>query len=130
MFIVSHDAFEAMVNVSIRALPKAYVDHLDNIAFIVETEPTQEQRQKLQLRGDQTLFGLYEGVPLPQRQGTTKLLPDKITVFQKPLEQASQDLTELRNNIGRTVWHEIAHYYGLGHGRINELEAKERSGKK
>ncbi|HUD10188.1 MAG TPA: metallopeptidase family protein [Candidatus Saccharimonadales bacterium] len=125
MFIVSHAAFENMLNAAIKSLPKIYVDHLDNIAFIVEDEPSPRQRQQLELRGDQTLFGLYEGVPLPRRQGTTKLLPDKITLFQKPLEWASHDLVDLRNNIGRTIWHEVAHYYGLGHDRIHELEANE-----
>ena len=125
MFVVSREAFEAMVNVSIKSLPKTYVEHLDNIAFIVEDEPTQQQRTQLELRGDQMLFGLYEGVPLPRRQGTTKLLPDKITLFQKPLEWASSDLTHLRSNVGRTIWHEVAHYYGLGHDRIHELESQE-----
>jgi predicted Zn-dependent protease with MMP-like domain len=68
------------------------------------------------------LFGLYEGVPLPQRFGTTKLLPDKITLFKLPLLRYSRDLEELRDRVAKTVWHEVAHYFGLDHRRIHELE--------
>lgn len=122
MFRVSQKEFEKIINWAVDGLPQRYVEHLENVAFLVEDEPSLAQRKALSLRGDQTLFGLYEGVPLPKRQGYTKLLPDKITLFQKPLEQASQSLSELRDNIAHTVWHEVAHYYGLDHERIHELE--------
>lgn len=125
MISVSHEIIEQIINKAIKNLPKPYVDHLENVAFIVESEPTPDQRQKLKLRSDQTLFGLYEGVPLSQRYGATKLLPDKITIFQKPLETASNSLNELADRVSRTVWHEVAHYYGLDHDRIRELEANE-----
>jgi predicted Zn-dependent protease with MMP-like domain len=75
------------------------------------------------------LFGLYEGVPLPQRNGVTKLLPDKITIFKKPLEFISSDLDDLREHVRHTVWHEVAHYYGLGHKRIHELDGTMKKGK-
>ncbi len=129
MISVSREVIEQIINRAIKNLPKPYVDHLDNIAFIVESEPTPEQRHQLSLRPDQTLFGLYEGVPLSQRHGAVKLLPDKITIFQKPLEFASNNLEELSNRVSRTVWHEVAHYYGLGHDRIRELESREREQK-
>jgi len=125
MVSLSRLEFEALINTAIEALPERYVEHLANVAFIIEDQPNAEQRQRLHLRGDQSLFGLYEGVPLSARQGTVKLLPDKITIFQKPLEAASQTPAELRERVGRTVWHEVAHYYGLDHTRINELEQKE-----
>lgn len=79
----------------------------------------------MQLRGDQTLLGLYEGVPLPRRGGTTKLLPDKITLFKEPLLAMSSDEQALRENIRHTVWHEIAHYFGLDHERIYRLDGSE-----
>jgi len=126
MISVSREIIEQIINNAIKHLPKPYVDHLENVAFIVEGEPTPDQRQKLKLRADQTLFGLYEGVPLSQRHGATKLLPDKITIFQKPLEAASNSLKELADRVSRTVWHEVAHYYGLDHDRIRELETRER----
>ena len=125
MFRVSQDEFEEIINAAVANLPKQYVDHLANVAFIIEDEPTPSQRQQLALRRDQSLFGLYEGVPLAARQGASKLLPDKITLFKTPLEQASHSLAELRSRISRTVWHEVAHYYGLNHSQIRDLENRE-----
>jgi len=124
MFQVSLDEFQDIINTSIASLPKAYVDRLENVAFIVEDYPSVEQRRQLELRNDQTLFGLYEGVPLSRRQGTTKLLPDKITIFKQPIEAMSTSLPELRTQVAKTVWHEVAHYYGLNHDQINKLSSK------
>ena len=111
-----------MLSEAIDGIPKPYMDHLQNIAFIVEDEPTPAQAAQLGLRCNDLLFGLYEGVPLPQRGGATKLLPDKITLFKKPLEAVSSSAEDLAKHIKHTVWHEVAHYYGLGHKRIHELE--------
>lgn len=124
MFTVTQDEFQDIINTSITSLPKAYVDRLENVAFIVEDYPSDEQRKQLELRNDQALFGLYEGVPLSRRQGTTKLLPDKITIFKQPIEAMSNSLPELRTQVAKTVWHEVAHYYGLNHDQINKLNDK------
>jgi predicted Zn-dependent protease with MMP-like domain len=119
---ISDKQFASIVSQAIDGIPTPYIDKLENVAFIIEDLPTPTQSQELGLRCNSLLFGLYEGVPLPQRQGTTKLLPDKITLFKKPLETVSQNLGELTKNVKNTVWHEVAHYYGLGHKRIHELE--------
>lgn len=111
-----------MVGDGIDAIPSRYLKHLDNVAFLVEDEPTPTQRQQLGMRHHDLLFGLYEGVPLPQRMGTTKLLPDKITLFKKSLQLVSKTKEELREHVRHTVWHEVAHYYGLDHKRIHELD--------
>jgi predicted Zn-dependent protease with MMP-like domain len=124
MFQINLDQFQDIINTSIASLPKAYVDRLENVAFIVEDYPSSEQRRQLELRNDQTLFGLYEGVPLSRRQGTTKLLPDKITIFKNPIETMSNSLPELRTQVAKTVWHEVAHYFGLNHDQINALNNK------
>jgi predicted Zn-dependent protease with MMP-like domain len=124
MFTVSLDEFQDIINTSITALPEAYVDRLENVAFIVEDYPSNDQRKQLELRNDQTLFGLYEGVPLSRRQGTTKLLPDKITIFKTPIEMMSSSLPELRTQVAKTVWHEVAHYFGLNHEQIDKLNNK------
>ena len=113
MFTISQDEFQDIINTSITSLPKAYVDRLENVAFIIEDYPSEEQRRQL-----------YEGVPLSRRQGTTKLLPDKITLFKNPIESVSNSLAEIRTQIAKTVWHEVAHYYGLNHDQINKLNNK------
>lgn len=120
----SDKLFEKYLKEAIDAVPPPYDSRLQNVAFILEDNPNEEQRTRLNLHPDQTLFGLYEGVPLPARSGTLKLLPDKITIFKGPLLAASRDEADLRDKIGRTLWHEVAHYYGLDHQRIHELERK------
>jgi predicted Zn-dependent protease with MMP-like domain len=92
------------------------------VAILYQELPTPEQRTQLALRHDQTLLGLYEGVPLSQRQGGTRVLPDKITLFKLPLESRADTLAALKEDIRHTLWHEIAHYYGLDHDKIHELE--------
>lgn len=121
---ISDAGFEKLLTEAINAIPAPYNNHLDNVAFILEDYPSQEQRAKLNLYPNETLFGLYEGVPLPARNGTLKLLPDKITIFKMPMLAVSRNLFELRQQIGHTVWHEVAHYYGLNHKKIHELDAK------
>lgn len=120
---VSDEQFQELINAAMATLPKDHLQHLQNVAILYEHDPTPEQRMKLQLRDDQTLFGLYEGVPLSERQGATRLLPDKITLFVNPLVASVNSLEELQKQIRHTLWHEIAHYYGLDHPKIKELEA-------
>ncbi|MDB5186415.1 MAG: hypothetical protein JWL85_938 [Candidatus Saccharibacteria bacterium] len=114
-----------MISESMDELPQEYISGLDNVVIIFEDNPSQEQRVKQKLRCDQTLFGLYEGIPRTQRgSGYNLVLPDKITLFKVPLEHASQNMSELKYNIKHTLWHEIAHHYGLDHDRIHALEKK------
>jgi len=122
MVRLSAEEFQKMVSDGIDAIPELYQKNLKNVAFIVEDEPTPEQLHKLNLYRGELLFGLYEGTPLPSRQGTTKLLPDKITLFKKPAELYSSSVEELRQHVRHTIWHEVAHYYGLDHDKIHELE--------
>ena len=124
MVKISKKQFEAIVSQAIDGIPKPYIDRLQNVAFIVEDRPSAEQAKKLGLHCNDLLFGLYEGVPLPQRNGATKLLPDKITIFKAPLEEVSQNANDLTERVKKTIWHEVAHYYGLDHKRIHELEVK------
>lgn len=121
---VSDEEYQQFVADGIDAIPPLYQKYLQNVAFIVEDEPTHEQRIKLNLYPNETLFGLYEGVPLTGRQGTAKLLPDKITIFKGPMLAAANSKEELKELVRHTIWHEVAHYYGLDHKRIHELENK------
>lgn len=122
MQVPTDDEFDAVISEALDSLPKKYTSRLKNIAIIYEDEPSQAQREKLQLSCNQTLYGLYEGIPLPARGGMTPLMPDKITIFKVPLSFASRNHEELRENVRHTLWHEMAHYFGLDHKRIHELE--------
>lgn len=122
MIQVSDEEFQELIDQALTELPGEHVKNIKNIAILYEDRPTPEQRQQLQLANDQTLLGLYEGTPLSQRQGMTRLLPDKITLFKEPLSYQANTVPELKEQIKHTLWHEIAHYYGLDHDRIHELE--------
>lgn len=122
MIEVSDEQFQALINQALEELPGEHVRNIENVAILYEDEPTPEQRHTLELRCDQTLLGLYEGTPLPQRQGMDRLFPDKITLFRKPLQYQASTVEELKGEIKHTLWHEIAHYYGLDHDKIRELE--------
>ena len=108
-------------------LPQKYIAGLKNVLITFENIPSEEQRRRQNLQVWQTLFGLYEGIPRTQRGNNYNLvLPDRITLFKHPLQNASNNKEQLKENIKRTLWHEIAHYYGLGHDRIHELEDKHK----
>ena len=123
MFKVTQQQFEDLVAVAMDALPKRYQKHLKNVVIVVEDLPSQEQRQKQKLGPHQTLLGLYEGIPLTSRGNNYSLvLPDKITLFKIPIENMSTNLDELSEQIRHTLWHEVAHYYGLSHHDLSQKE--------
>jgi len=115
--------FDDLISQAIGQLSQEGIEGLENIAITSADVPTPEQLQKLQLRGDQLLLGLYEGVPLTKRGvNYTFALPDKITLFRLALAQKAKDEEDLPKQIRHTLWHEIAHYYGLDHPAIHALE--------
>lgn len=122
MLEVSDEQFQALINQALEELPGEHVKNIKNIAILYEDDPTPQQRQQAKLGPYQTLLGLYEGTPLSRRQGMTRLLPDKITLFKGPLTRQANTLSGLKEAIKHTLWHEIAHYYGLDHDRIHDLE--------
>ena len=124
----SDDQFGEMINDGVARLSKLYRNNLANVGFVVADEPTPDQRRQLQLRCDETLFGLYEGIPLTKRgTGYNLVLPDKITVFKLPMFRASRNPAEIAEHVRHTVWHEIAHYYGLNHAQIHKLDGTTKS---
>lgn len=120
---ISDELFQELINEAMGTLPKDHVDNIKNVAILFQDDPTPEQRTKLELRDDQTLLGLYEGVPLSRRQGMHTQLPDRITLFKGPITSRSDSIGAVRSEIRHTLWHEIAHYYGLDHPAIRDLEA-------
>jgi predicted Zn-dependent protease with MMP-like domain len=124
MDLITDERFQELIDQAFDTLPKTHRDNVKNVAILFADEPTPEQRYELQLRHDQTLLGLYQGVPLAQRQGRQSLLPDRITLFKLPLFARAHNERELQEDIRHTLWHEIAHYYGLNHTDIHKLEGK------
>lgn len=122
MITLTDQQFDTLITRAMDELPQEYITGLNNVAIVMEDEPTLEQRQKMKL-GHNLLLGLYEGVPLPLRgSGWSGMLPDKITLFKNQILTIVHTEEQLFEQIKRTLWHEIAHYYGLNHDRIHELE--------
>jgi predicted Zn-dependent protease with MMP-like domain len=122
MISVTDEQFASYIEDAIEHLPQVHRDAIQNVAIVYEDDPSPEQREELQLQCHETLFGLYEGVPLAKRQGMTSFPPDKITIFKNPMEQVCNTIPELQEEIRHTVWHEVAHYFGLDHDQIHALE--------
>ncbi|MFZ1248749.1 MAG: metallopeptidase family protein [Candidatus Saccharimonadales bacterium] len=119
---ISEVDFHVLIDRAFDSLPKTHRDRVKNVAIITADEPTEQQRRELKLHCNETLLGLYSGVPLPQRQGREPMVPDVITLFKNPLLAQSTNEASLYENIRHTLWHEVAHYFGLDHTRIHELE--------
>lgn len=125
MLSISDKEFDDIISSVMDELPQEYITGMKNVSVVIADDPDEHQRHKLKLRCHETLFGIYEGIPLTKRGNNYSLvLPDKITLFKNPLLGASQDLVQFRENTKRTLWHEIAHHYGLNHERIHQLENK------
>lgn len=125
MISISSEEFEKLVANSLDNIPDKYYERIKNVAFVVEDQPSEEQRRKLKLACNQSLFGLYEGIPLTRRNsGYNLVLPDKITIFRIPILSSVSNEQELKKQIDNTVWHEVAHYFGLDHSQIHKLEHK------
>ncbi len=124
---LSREKFEEMVSEGIKAIPERFLQKLDNVAVVIENEPTPAQMKKLKIRRGWTLFGLYEGVPQAARGANySAVLPDKITIFQRPIEEAADSGEEVREIVKNTVWHEIAHHFGMDEGRVRQAEARRK----
>jgi predicted Zn-dependent protease with MMP-like domain len=125
MMTLSDEEFDRLISKAMDELPQKYIEGLENVAIVQADDPTEEQKIKMKLDNQHLLLGLYEGIPLTQRGNNyTFVLPDKITLFKHAILAVSHDESSLFEQIKRTLWHEIAHYYGLGHGRIDELQTR------
>ena len=120
---MDRERFEWLVARAVNTLPEEFHTKLENIDVVVEDWPTQGQLTRSGLKRGQTLLGLYEGVPLTRRGRHYGLVPpDKITIFQKPIEANCRYDSEITAEIQRVVRHEIAHHFGIGDARLRQLE--------
>jgi predicted Zn-dependent protease with MMP-like domain len=115
--------FETLVFRAIESLPAEFKSKLENVDILVEDWPSPQQISQLRLRNKAQLLGLYEGVPQTRRDsGYNMVLPDKITIFQKPIEAQCRSSQEIESEIGSVVRHEIAHHFGIGDATLYRIE--------
>jgi predicted Zn-dependent protease with MMP-like domain len=118
--------FEQLVNEGVAQIPEKFLKMLKNLAIVVDEEPSPEQVDKLKIRKDTSLFGLYEGVPQIKRGAFYSALPDKITIFKKPIEQYAGSPEQIKEIVKNTVWHEIAHHFGSEEEAIRKVERRRK----
>ncbi len=124
---MDRERFEWLVFKAVDDLPDEFRERMDNIDIVVQDEQTSRPLAEAGLRRSETLLGLYEGVPLTWRSRSYSMVPpDKITIFQKPIEARCRGDTEIQREVQRVVKHESAHHFGIGDARLNQLERKRR----
>ncbi len=118
------DAFADLVGEVIDSLPEQFAEALDNVEIVVEDWPDFWTRQQARVRSRYGLLGFYHGVPLTERTTNYNLVaPDRISIYQKPIEAQCETGKQLRELVRRVVLHEIAHYFGISDERLHQLGA-------
>lgn len=122
------EQFDRMVERAFRRIPARFRSRMKNIAVVVEDEPTASQLSAGRVPRGNTLLGLYEGRPLKYRSVSESFsMPDRITIFQRPHEALARDPVELEQLVEQTLWHEIAHYFGLNEPEVRAAERNRRA---
>lgn len=125
------EEFEKLISEGFEKLPQWVREKIKNVALLVEDEPSPEEREAQGLLPDETLLGLYKGVPLTARgeyYGVGMTLPDTITLYKLPiLEAAEEDGKPVAEVVSETIWHEFAHHFGMDEGEVRARE-RERDG--
>lgn len=122
---MTDEEFEQLVSEGIEVIPERFISKLENVAIVIADEPTEAQLIENDIEKNSTLFGLYEGIPLPARGDSYggMIIPDKITIFKNPIiAEAGDDKEKVRALVYSTVWHEVAHYFGYDDAAIEERE--------
>ncbi len=125
---MTEEEFEKIVEEGIRVIPQRFLEKLENVDICIEEEPTSFQLKKLRVKKNSLLFGLYEGIPQTKRRRYAQILPDKITIFKKPIERIAKSKNNIKEIVKNTVWHEIAHHFGMDEKRVREAERERRRG--
>ena len=122
---MTREHFTALVEDALRDIPRRFRDAMANVAVVVEEEPSVALLTEMGVSPDDHLFGLYQGIPLPQRGWSYgNALPDRISIYQIPIEDACEDDDEIRDCVAETVIHEFGHYFGMSEEEIEEIEEK------
>jgi predicted Zn-dependent protease with MMP-like domain len=124
---MDRDGFQRLVAEAVQNLPEEFISRLENVDVVVEDQPTPYQLARANLGRGETLLGLYEGVPLTERTSHYGMVtPDKITVFQKSIEEICRTDAEITREVQRVVRHEIAHHFGIGDARLSQIEKRRK----
>ena len=115
------DNFERLVHKALQQIPESLSAYLNNVDIVVEDWPSRDVLAGHTVDEDELLLGLYEGVPLTEREEYSMVLPDKITLFQKSIETICADNNEIIEQVRETVVHEVAHHFGIDDDRLEEL---------
>ena len=119
---VSRQAFARLVEEALASIPEPLRARMDNVGIVIEEWPTREQLEEAGVDPDDHLFGLYEGIPLIERGIVADpLLPDRISIFHGPLAEACGSEEEIREEVRRTVVHEVAHHFGMDEDALADL---------
>ena len=123
---MTRDRFERLVQEAVTLIPKRFRREMKNLALVVEDDPSGDLLAEMEMEPPDSLYGLYQGVPLPERTwGYGNNLPDRITIFQRPIEEdCDGDEDEVRAVIGETLIHEVGHYFGMSEEEIEEIEER------
>jgi predicted Zn-dependent protease with MMP-like domain len=123
---MTRDLFKALVEEAIDTIPRRFARAIRNVAIVIEDRPSSELLATMEMEPGDGLLGLYEGVPLTERQWAHgNVLPDRITLFQREIEDdCENDEDEIVIAIGETLIHELGHYFGLSEDEIMEIEER------
>ena len=122
---MTREQFQRLVLEAVTLIPKRFRREMKNLALVVEDEPSADLLEEMELEPPDSLYGLYQGVPLPERTWAFgNNLPDRITLYQRPIEEDCEDEDEIRAVIGETLIHEVGHYFGMSEEEIEEIEER------
>lgn len=122
---MTDNEFLVLVDAAVESLGPAVLARLKNVAVVIADAPTRRQRKEMRLGAEETLFGLYEGVPQTERGlADVPLLPDKITIFKEPILAVYQEPADIETCIRNTVWHEVAHHFGMTEAEVAAEEKR------
>jgi predicted Zn-dependent protease with MMP-like domain len=114
--------FMVLVDAGVAALPKRIRSMMANVAVVIENDLSANKRAEMGFEPEETVFGLYEGIPQTERGIDYQSLPDKITIFKRPILHAYSKHGDIKECVENTVWHEIAHHFGYGDPWIEKEE--------